>query len=424
MRIVRRLKGWFFKDFMTMTVRGLVLSEVALIFWALVVWSPVPTGVAAGVTCAAWVVLGRIQPRLTLYLRRAHFRHPLVRLGVQVYFAACLACMVGLLALVATFIPYALGWPIAHWVSTGTALWWSDAFRAFSTAGVLGVAGLIAYGGTIGQAIVRHPHSRVPVPHLPSALRGLRIVHISDLHLGNHLHGAQLERYVARVNAQAPDILVITGDIVDHAPAWIDREFPTLARLQARYGVYVVLGNHDGYTGADAVAAGFAAHTDFTVLRDAWTPLTVGDGTLYIIGLDDPSTHFGQWAIHEFPLNKVIADLPTDGPALLLSHRPDVWPRAVAAGIPLTLAGHTHGGQIGVPGSRRLCLASLITKFQSGWYEENGCHLYVSRGLGVAGSPIRIGAPREIAIHELEPAPHHAPVLEGALAPAEAPADS
>ena len=423
MRLLRKFKAWFFSDFMTMTVRALVLSESVIVLWSLAQWTTLPLWACAIVTGAAWAGLIRAQPRFTWGLRRRHFEQPLVRFAVRAYFALCLACMLATFALIPVWLAYVVGWPVAHFVSEAAVLWWNSAFHILSTAAVALAFGLILYGSSIGQAFVRRPHTRVPLPHLPAAFRGLRIVHLSDFHLGHHMHGAQVERCVARVNALDPDLIVITGDIFDHDPVWIDRTLPALGKRRATHGVFAILGNHDCYTGADEVAAGLARHTDFRVLRDEWTPLTVADGTIYIIGLDDPSTHFGQWSIDHFPLQRVIADLPDDGPAMLLCHRPDVWPLAVEAGIPLTLAGHTHGGQIALPGSRRFSLASFITKFQWGWFERAGCRLYVSRGIGVVGSAIRIGAPREIAIHELHPAPHHAPVPERTLQPAEAPAE-
>lgn len=423
MSLLRQLKRWFFSDFMTMTIRALILCEAGLLLWALAQWTALPLWSCVVIAGAAAVVLSQVQPTLTWNLRRRHFTQGWMRLGVRAYFAACLASMLAAFVLLFVFLPYALGWPVMHLLSESTALWWGKVFHILSTAVVAATLGLVAYGSSLGQAFVRQPHRTVPVPHLPAALRGLRILHLSDLHLGHHMHASQLARYVTRANAQQPDLIVITGDILDFDPSWIDRTLPTLGQLRARYGVYAVLGNHDRYTGEDEVAAGLARHTDIHLLRNTWTPLRVEDGTLYLIGLDDPSANFGQWAVDSFPLRDVIADLPDDGPALLLCHRPDVWPLAVEAGIPLTLAGHTHGGQLGVPGSRRLCLASFITKYQWGWFEEDGCHLYVSRGLGVVGSPIRIGAPREIAIHELQPAPHYAPVPEPVLQPAEAPAD-
>ncbi len=423
MRPVQAFKNWFFSDFMTMTVRALVWSEVGLLLWGLSQWTRLPLWAGVLISAAAGVFLIRVQPRFTWGLRRRHFARRLVRFAVRAYFALCLAAMLAAFVLLPVALCYALGWPVAQLLSTAAAQWWASAFHVTSTAAVALAFGLVLYGSSIGQAFVRRPHTQVHLPHLPASFRGLRMVHISDLHLGHHMHGAQLERCVARVNALDPDLIVITGDILDHDPAWIDRTLPTLGTLRAAHGVFAILGNHDRYAGADDVAAGLTRHTDFRVLRDEWTPLTLGDGTIYIIGLEDPSANFGEWAIDHFPLERVIADLPDDGPALLLCHRPDVWPLAVEAGIPLTLAGHTHGGQIAVPGSRLFSLASFITKFQWGWFEQDGCHLYVSRGLGVVGSAIRIGAPREIAIHELHPAPHHAPALEPALQPAEAPVE-
>lgn len=406
-----------------MTVRALVLCEAGLLWWGLGEWTDWPVTTRIATTGLVWAALDRWQPGLTWALRRRIFRHPLSRLAVRAYFAFCLACMLGAAALLPVLLSYLLGLPVTAVTSHAAYLWWGDAFRITSTAVVACAFSLVIYGSTLGQTFVNKPRRRVPIPHLPPDLRGLRIVHITDLHLGHHLHGTQLRRYVRKVNALEPDLIAITGDILDHDPVWIDETLPDLAELRARYGVFAVLGNHDVYTGLDRVADGLRRHTDFTVLRDAWTAVPVGNATVYVVGLDDPSTHIGEWSVKAFPLADAMAGLPEDGPALLLCHRPDVWPLAVDAGIPLTLVGHTHGGQIAVPGVRKLSLARLITPFPSGWYEADGCHLYVNRGLGVAGSPIRIGAPREIALLELEPAPHHVPAADSVPQPAEAIAD-
>ena len=403
-----------------MTVRALMLCESALVWWWLAEWTALPLLARVALTCGVGAVLAYVQPRVTLALRRRPITGAVPRLATRAYFGFCIACMLAAIALLLVSIPYALGLPAARLWSDASVVWWGDAFHLLSTAAVAMVFALVGYGCTLGQAFVRRPRADVPVPHLPPDLRGLRIVHITDLHLGHHLHGQQLRNYVAAVNALEPDLIALTGDVLDHDPAWIDRSMPDLAALRARYGVYAVLGNHDGYTGTEAVAEGLARHTDFVVLRDEWRPLQVGNATLYLVGLDDPTTHFGQWSTDAFQLDAVIHDLPDDGPVVLLCHRPDVWPQAVKAGIPLTLVGHTHGGQLAVPGTRRFSLARLITPFPSGWYEAEGCRLYVNRGLGVAGSPIRVGAPREIAVHTLQAAPHHALQPETAPQPAEA----
>jgi predicted MPP superfamily phosphohydrolase len=123
---------------------------------------------------------------------------------------------------------------------------------------------------------------------------------------------------------------------------------------------------------------------------------------LYLAGVDDPGTLWTARDLELPALEELARALPEDGPVLLLVHRPEVFPQAARLGFPLVLAGHTHGGQLAVPGlAHRFNLARLMTRFDRGLFRENGSVLYVSRGAGVAGPALRISSPREITTLEL-----------------------
>lgn len=276
------------------------------------------------------------------------------------------------------------------------------AFAWIGNAGMAAVAIAFAYGYTVGQRRLRVRHLVLPLRHCPPTWNGLRIAQISDIHIGQNIDRAQLERFVARVNALAPDLICITGDIADSPAADLEAFFPVLGGLRATHGVFAILGNHDHYAGADRVAAALRRLTTFTVLRDQHTTVDVGGTRLHILGLDD---HGRDWArgVVRVPYLDLALSGPAHEPVLLLSHRPDVFPHAAARGVALTLAGHTHGGQIGVPwfNGRVRNLAEFITPFDRGLYERDGSYLYVNCGLGVTGQRIRLNTPREITLIEV-----------------------
>ncbi len=277
-------------------------------------------------------------------------------------------------------------------------------FRWLANVGMGAIAVSFAYGYTIGQLRLRLRHTRLRLRNCPPSWNGLRIVQLSDIHIGQNLDLQQLERFVDRVNQLHPDIICITGDIADSPAADLDNFLPVLAQLQARHGVFAVLGNHDHYAGADHVEAALRRLTPFTVLRDEQTALTIKGQRLHIIGLDD---HGRDWARGKSVVPYLTAALGRTSaaePVLLLSHRPDVFPQAADLGVALVLAGHTHGGQIGVPwfDGRIRNLAEFITDFDRGLYERSGSYLYVNCGLGVTGQRIRLNTPREIVLVEVQ----------------------
>ena len=230
------------------------------------------------------------------------------------------------------------------------------------------------------------------LPTLPSGLDGLRIVHVSDLHVGPLTDRAALAAAFARIVALDPDLVCVTGDIVDSAKTDIEAWMPLLATLTARRGVFAILGNHDRDAGVDRVAAALAYHTDWRLLRDEACTLDVDGSHLHLLGLEDrrpPRT--------TDRLSSLLAPVPSDGFAVLLAHHPDAFDDAAAAAIPLTLAGHTHGGQLAVPWFPHLNVARFMVSRRSvGWFRQDGQYLHVSAGLGVSGQRVRVGMPCEI----------------------------
>ena len=161
--------------------------------------------------------------------------------------------------------------------------------------------------------------------------RPLRITQISDIHVGQNLSLAQLRGFVARVNATAPDLICITGDIADSPNADYATFFPVLGELRARFGVCAILGNHDHYAGADNVIAELRRWTAFRILRDDAVTLDLDGTPLHVIGLDDRGRDWARGVVSDACLAELLAAAPTDAHVLLLSHRPDIFRQAPQA---------------------------------------------------------------------------------------------
>ena len=263
---------------------------------------------------------------------------------------------------------------------------------------------MLIWGFTGGQARIERTSLRIPLVGLDPALRGLRIVQISDLHIGNAMQDKKLEGLVEDVNALGADLIAVTGDLFDHDPGVVESGVKRLAALTAPLGVYAVLGNHDVYTGREYVARMLAKHAPGLRLLRGETVRVPAPAPLYVAGVDDPGKKAwtARGALPE--LDALARELPQDGPVVLLVHRPEAFPQAAKLGFALVLAGHTHGGQIALPTpGGHWNPARAVTRFYRGLYHapEHRSILYVNRGLGVAGPRIRFNCPREIATLEL-----------------------
>jgi predicted MPP superfamily phosphohydrolase len=252
-----------------------------------------------------------------------------------------------------------------------------------------------ATGSMLGWGLVRGRHAftldEVPlrIPGLPRALDGYVIAQVSDLHGGVLVGERELDEGFALVRRARPDLIVVTGDMVDFDAAFAPMVARKLGELAARDGVTAILGNHDYYAGADEVLAAMQA-AGVDMLLDRGKVLRAGDGGGFaLLGVDDlSSVRHGRQGPR---LERALASVPDDRPRILLSHQPssvDEWAGRVA----VQLSGHTHGGQIN-PGFSPL---GLFTKYVSGRYEVGGTTLYVNRGFGTVGAPTRVGAPPEV----------------------------
>ena len=235
---------------------------------------------------------------------------------------------------------------------------------------------------------------------LPPGLDGLKLLHLSDLHAGMHLGEDAMQEIVARVNPLRPDLIVQTGDMIDISRAYIPPYVRAFRDLTAPLGVVTVLGNHDRYTGESEVIRG-CRDAGQVFVQNGCHVIERNGAALALLGIDDPH----NWQPDDPQAADVAAALAAAPPAsrafrVLLAHRPGAWDAAVPRGIPLTLAGHIHGGQLYLP-VIGWSPGSLITKYVMGHFQRGNSQLYVSRGIGVVGVPIRVFAPPEIELFEL-----------------------
>jgi predicted MPP superfamily phosphohydrolase len=262
--------------------------------------------------------------------------------------------------------------------------------------------GLSAYGIWSADRLPVITRRTLHVPELPAGLDGLRIAHLSDVHAGIHMEREKMAAIVALTNALKPDLIVQTGDMIDIAPSYIPDYVHAFRDLTAPLGVVTVLGNHDRYTGEEAVIRGVRDAGQVFVQNGAHVIERAGLGggrTLALVGIDDPR----NWRAddpQDSDLEVALRRAPPEVFKILLAHRPGAFDGAAPRGIPLTLAGHIHGGQIYLP-VVGWSAGRLITKYVMGHFRRGASQLYVSRGIGVVGVPIRVFVPPEIAVLEL-----------------------
>ena len=274
-------------------------------------------------------------------------------------------------------------------------------------AGLVTLAALTA-GGIALVGGLREPElsrTEIRLERWPAALDGFRIVQISDIHIGALLDRRFAAAITERVNALAPDLIVVTGDLVDGPVEHLTSEVEPFRALRATHGAFFVTGNHDYYSGADpwlAVVRGLGIRP----LRNERIEIRAGDAVFDLAGVDDHRGYlFGPG--HGEDVARALAGRDEQRALVLLAHDPSTFKAAAPRGVDLQISGHTHGGQIWPFGY----LVRLALTFVAGLYRRGDAQLFVSRGTGFWGPPMRLGAPAEIAELVLR-----APLADGRLA--------
>ena len=287
---------------------------------------------------------------------------------------------------------------------------------------------LTAYGFGDERLGYRIERVQVPIPGLPAELEGLRILQLSDIHRSDFLTHYELRRAVDMANGLCPDLAVITGDFISYKGDPLEDCVAELGRLRAPLGVWGCNGNHETYAGVEGLAQKLFRKNGMRLLRQENAVLAWRGGKQFnLIGVDYQSAMDPLSGKKVQMLREIEPMIRKDIPNILLSHNPNSFYRAAELGIELSLAGHTHGGQIDFDIlHHNLTPARLFTKFVAGLYrlpfggqprggpstgemgalegeqknknKNRTAALYVNRGLGTFGIPVRIGAPPEITL--------------------------
>ncbi|MBN1875538.1 MAG: metallophosphoesterase [Anaerolineae bacterium] len=271
----------------------------------------------------------------------------------------------------------------------------------------------VLYTTQVTAELVEVVELSVRIRSLPAALDKATLVQLSDIHVTPFLDLEYLRHVIALANAVSPDIVVLTGDYVTGNATYSKVAARELARLQARYGVYAILGNHEIWTDPDVITANLEA-VGITVLRNARAAVCVEDkvrksaGVLWLLGLDDQGTGVCKdftlfraiWERQRQVLADLLASIPEDEPRVLLIHNPDFVAMLPDARLDLMLAGHTHGGTINVSLIGLTLSPSCFGQtYMAGLTQVGATQLYVNRGIG--GFKVRINARPEVTVMKL-----------------------
>ena len=369
-------------------LRFVILSAIGHAYIGLRLISDAPVGAAVAAGGWLWLALSCVLIPLGMLSRRASRPRPwgsavawvgLLALG---FFSSLFVCTVLRDAvLLVAWIASMLGAPVPL-----------PDLRAVSA---LLVPALAVLGSVVGfvnaRSLARVVTVRVPVPGLPEALENFTIVQISDVHVGPTIKAGYVRAIVDAVNAERPDMIAITGDVVDGSVDMLSAHTRPLGDLRAPHGVYLVTGNHEYYSGALAWVQEFR-RLGLKVLMNEHAVIEPAGHKMVVAGITDYSAGAFDESQRSDPA-RALAGAPADAAAkILLAHQPRSAVAAAPLGYTLQVSGHTHGGQFFPWGF----FVRMQQPFTAGLYRYQGMWVYVSRGTGYWGPPKRLGAPSEI----------------------------
>jgi predicted MPP superfamily phosphohydrolase len=241
----------------------------------------------------------------------------------------------------------------------------------------------------------RISHRMVQLPRAHRHLDGLIIAFVSDTHIGPHFTGDDLAPVVQLLRRAKPDLVLFGGDYISESPRFLESVRAPLRDMAelSKYGAYGILGNHDLSNIRERVVD-MLGHAGITVLQNDAVKIETRQGPLWIVGIDDA-------ILGKTDLRKAFACVPADAPAIAMWHEPDHSPRAEPFGPFLLLCGHTHGGQVRIPGLGPLSLPTMGKKYVSGRYEIGDMTMFVSNGVGMYRPPVRLNCPPEVLLIRL-----------------------
>ena len=272
-----------------------------------------------------------------------------------------------------------------------------------------GILLVLIYSLTIGRKIIHTEKVKIEIPSLPVELSGLKIIQISDFHLGSFSNSDFIDHIAEKINSLNPDLLFFTGDIVNNFSTEMDGFEAPLKKMKARYGKFAILGNHDYGDYSKWKSAEQKQKNQlridrnikdagFILLRNNAKKIIYNNTPFYIVGVEN-------WGNPPFPqyadIEKAMLNIPDDAFRILLSHDPQYWTSIVVPDteIPLTLSGHTHGGQFSIKlAGFSFSPVCFIQKRWKGLYSEGNQYLFVNTGIGCAGFLGRIDMNPEITV--------------------------
>lgn len=261
----------------------------------------------------------------------------------------------------------------------------------------LGITAYGVYSG--GSTIVLQKHN-LQFPDLPAHLDGFKIVQLSDTHIGSYFNLEKLDEALNAALAENPDLLVITGDLIDDL-SLLDETMKRLADIVPLipYGVYYCWGNHEYFRDISKIRRALTT-SPIRLLENTGQTIIEGEQPLHLLGVDYPwaKNANDQIAERSWMMGQALASSPPRAFNILLSHHPDFILNAFESGIPLTLTGHTHGGQVALFGRS---LLPVKYRFMRGLYRQGDMYGYVSTGTG-HWMPFRLGCPAEISVFTLK----------------------
>ena len=299
------------------------------------------------------------------------------------WYAQLMLPLVGAAGLIGLLV----GTPFGHGVTAG---------RAFAGV-VLAVSATVLALGYLGSRRLVVRHVETEVPDLSPAFDGLRIVQLSDLHIGPHSNRKFLDRVVQATHALTPDLIAVTGDLIDDRAEDVESYARALGALNAPLGVFMIPGNHDVYAGWDRVERALHDADLGTVLVNDVHVVQRGSATLALVGTGDPAGGSRGHSRVAPDVERALRNVPTSATVIAFAHNPALWPSLAARGVALTLSGHTHWGQFALP-KLGWSLASPFLKHAMGAHAERDTLLYISPGTGYWGIPFRIGASPEVTL--------------------------
>lgn len=300
--------------------------------------------------------------------------------------ALLMLALAGLIGLIAG-VPFGMAQQAGRWVAGGTGV-------------ILVLAALWGYAGT--RRLVVRPLD-VSFADLPHELHGMRIVQLSDLHVGPHTSRRHLARIAEAVERAQPDLIALTGDQVDDYARDVEPLGRAFGGLSAPLGVVAIAGNHDVYAGWEPVRRGME-RLGWRVLVNEAVPMERNGARFWLAGTGDPAGGRPDDSPVAPDVARTLADVPGDAFTVALAHNPALWPQLADRGVGLTLSGHTHHGQLSIP-RLRWSVASVFLDLAMGAYRRDDSVLYINPGTNYWGIPFRIGALPEVTVVTLHRSP-------------------